>query len=164
MKISDQELKERKSIHDAIATLEEKNEPPTPYRISVITEIKVEKVKMLLANKLSMVDMDAPVGSSGESSSSFGEFLADTDTLNPGDELDAREIKSSVEKFLSKLTPEESIALRYQLDYDGQDGTLLKEDIASKMALSKERVRQITNSAYRKLLRPDNVKLIICEK
>jgi RNA polymerase sigma factor for flagellar operon FliA len=82
----------------------------------------------------------------GEDGRSVVETLVDEAAARPGDEAEARDVRSALVAALGRLTPGQATAVRiYFLD----DGTL--DDIAAKLGVSRERARQLRDAGVRRL-------------
>lgn len=83
----------------------------------------------------------------------FGDYLQDTKSADPVEEIDGKSLKQRIEVVLKELTPTEReiIRLRYGLN-SGRIHTL--EELGKLFKVTRERIRQIEAKAIRKLQHP----------
>ena len=104
--------------------------------------------------------LDAPIGDLSQSS--FAEIIEDEKASTPYRQLEEKTVARMIRDLMDDLTERESFILtcRYGLDGDGEK-TL--EQVGQKFGITRERVRQIQNSALAKMrlvlrdLEPDEV-------
>ncbi len=99
---------------------------------------------------LKPTSLDAPIGD--EDGAEFGDIIGDDKARTPYDLINDAQLKSEMEELLDQLDHREReiLMMRYGLR-DRQVETL--EDIGVKFKITRERVRQIQNSAITKLRR-----------
>tara|TARA_R110002049_G_scaffold72490_2_gene187073 strand:- start:66654 stop:68315 length:1662 start_codon:yes stop_codon:yes gene_type:complete len=124
---------------------------PTYEEIAKDTEIPFEEVRRVMDIGRHPVSLDRPVGE-GEDSS-FGEFVEDSDELNPVRMAASGILRGKIDELLKTLTfrEREIIRLRYGL-VDGYSYTL--EECGRIFKVTRERVRQIEAKAVAKLQSP----------
>ena len=134
---------------------QEKRREPTPEEIAAEMKISVEKVQTIQRIAQEPVSFDATVGE--DEDSSYGDFIADTETLNPLEYTQNMIYREEIEKVLQTLTPREEkvIRLRYGLD-DNRPRTL--EEVGKEFDVTRERIRQIEAKALRRLRHPSRLK------
>ena len=121
---------------------------PTPEELAEAAELTVERVNDLLGFVPEICSLDAPVGDEEEGSLRI--FLEDTQTPQPFESLVRQELKGTLEELMAKLNDRQRQVLR--LRFGLEDGVCYSlEDIRIMMGISKERVRQIEQSAIKKL-------------
>lgn len=121
---------------------------PTPEELAEAAELTVERVNDLLGFVPEICSLDAPVGDEEEGSLRI--FLEDTQTPQPFESLVRQELKETLEELMAKLNDRQRQVLR--LRFGLEDGVCYSlEDIRIMMGISKERVRQIEQSAIKKL-------------
>jgi RNA polymerase primary sigma factor len=104
--------------------------------------------------------LDAPLGDLSQSS--FADIIEDEKASTPYRQLEEKTVVRMIRDLMDDLTERESFILtcRYGLDGDGEK-TL--EQVGQKFGITRERVRQIQNSALAKMrqvlrdLEPDEV-------
>ena len=134
---------------------QEKRREPTPEEIAAEMKISVDKVQQIQKIAQEPISFDATVGE--EDDSSLGDFIADTETLNPLEFTQTRSYREEIEAVLQTLTPREEkvIRLRYGLD-DNHPRTL--EEVGREFGVTRERIRQIEAKAIRRLRHPSRLK------
>lgn len=136
-------------INKAFSMLEQKYErEPFPHEIADVLSISEYEVKQSLSYSGRHVSMDAPLVQ-GEEVNMY-EVLQNGD----GDLLEKKllsdSLKVEIERAIATLTPRESQIIRLYFGLgDTPPHTL--EEIGEKLALTRERVRQIKEKAIRKL-------------
>ena len=111
-----------------------------------IPDEKVEQINFWLSTTTS--SLDAPIGEEGESE--VGDLVEDEKAASPSDEIEHMLDKERVGNLLEITTPREKdvLDMRFGL-IDGKSHTLA--EVAQKLGVSRERVRQIEEYALKKL-------------
>jgi RNA polymerase primary sigma factor len=136
-------------VHQAQKFLFQKfGREPSASEIATQLEVPVDEVDELLKMTKEPMSLDAQVGEDGEST--VIDFVENPDAENPADQLDQRDLRSSIDHVLAELTPREEkvIRMRYGI---GEPTHYSLEEIGSRFALTRERIRQIEIKALRKL-------------
>jgi RNA polymerase sigma factor (sigma-70 family) len=120
---------------------------PTLGEVAASMNIQLEKVHELLPALSPMDSIDAPLAS-GELTKA--DTLVDHNSASPIEQAMAAETARSVEKLLAHMPERERniLAMRYGIGYQ-RECTL--EEIGHKLGLSRERIRQIEQSAREQL-------------
>ena len=129
----------------------EKHHEPTPEEIAIEMKISVDKVQQIQKIAQEPISFDSTVGE--EDDSSLGDFIADTENLNPFEYTEKNSYREAIEEVLQTLTPREEkvIRLRYGLD-DNHPRTL--EEVGREFGVTRERIRQIETKAIKRLRQP----------
>ncbi len=129
---------------------QEYDRKPTIEEIAERVEMTVEKVTDVLKNGQEPMSLETPVGEDGDNE--LGDLLPDRDALAPPEETAQRLLSNDISNILNELEERdrEVLILRFGLK-DGKEYTL--EEIGSKMALTRERIRQIERTALKTLQR-----------
>ena len=115
---------------------------PSAEQIAARCDIPAEKVEQLLRMIPEVWSVDAPVGEDG----SLGGLLEDVQTPQPYEGLVRQELRDTLENLLGVLNERQRRILDLRFGFG--DGTCLsREEIGSRMGISKERVRQIEKQA-----------------
>lgn len=110
-----------------------------------LEESYVRKVKLI---EKDIVSLDAPI--SDEDDSNIGATIKDDSALSPEYEVEREDIMNIINNALSSLEPREQIVLRRYYGFDdGIPHTL--EEVGEHYGLTRERIRQILESAKEKL-------------
>ena len=124
---------------------------PTVEELAQELEIEPKAVRFMLRVGKSSLSLEAPI--KGENDTRFGDFVENTDAVNPAQEADQQLLKEKIEDLLLTLTPREARILRDRFGlYDRRPHTL--GEIGEKFGLTRERIRQLERQALRKLRYP----------
>lgn len=130
---------------------------PTPDEVAVRTQMSVEKLLDVMQLALSTTSLDAPVGTDSDDLT-VGDTIASGDVTNdPSESTERRQLGEAVERTLKDLPERDQdiVSMRFGIGkYDGQPHTL--EDVAKKMNVTRERVRQIEQKTLARLRHPHN--------
>ena len=109
------------------------------------------KVQKTLQSAEEPISLEHPVGD--EDSSQLGDFIEDSDALEPMDAASREMLREQVQSALAALSERERqvLELRFGL-VDGRDHTL--EEVSRYFNVTRERIRQIEAKALRKLRHP----------
>ena len=80
----------------------------------------------------------------------FGELVADERASDPADEFERRTDQKFMLHLLKELPDREARILRARFGLDGEEEQTL-EELGAKLNLTRERIRQLQNEAFRKL-------------
>ncbi|MDD5089753.1 MAG: sigma-70 family RNA polymerase sigma factor [Candidatus Wallbacteria bacterium] len=122
---------------------------PTAEELALELNCSVPKIKELTSLMNEPVSLDVPVGD--DEGSLLGDFV-ESGMITPEEEVFDKVLKDQIDKALKTLSPKERevIIWRFGLN-DGEPLTL--EEIGKKLAVTRERVRQIEDKALKKLRR-----------
>jgi len=126
---------------------------PTREELAEALDMNQGKVKQLITVARRTISLEKPIRDDGEST--LGQFIEDERSPSPM-EVTTRELaKESIEQALTCLTPRQERVLR--LRYGLGDGDMYTfGEIAKKLGLTRERIRQIEGKALRKLRHPSH--------
>ncbi|HPE68472.1 MAG TPA: RNA polymerase sigma factor RpoD [Thermotogota bacterium] len=135
--------------------LQEYGSYPTTVELAQMTGKTPEKIEEILQADKETVSLESPVG--GDEDSSVGDFVADSETINPEESAMLMLLRDEINEVLNTLGPREATVLkmRYGL-IDGRQKTL--EEVGKYLNVTRERVRQIEVKALRKLRHPTRSK------
>jgi RNA polymerase primary sigma factor len=121
---------------------------PTPEELSENLQVEIPVLEENARINLEPLSLDAPMSS--DEDAGMIELLKDDKTVSPEENLSEWEMKEAIETALTSLNPKEQAVLR--LYFGIQIGTTLSlEEIGTRLSLTRERVRQIKETALRKL-------------
>lgn len=124
---------------------------PTAEEVAQHLNLSEEDILKIQKYNSDICSLDIPVGNDEEGS--LGDLIIDENNLNPEQFLELEAKKEVINQALSSLTPREKEIIQYRYGLiDGRTYTL--EQIGKKFNLTKERIRQIEDSALRKLRHP----------
>jgi len=122
-----------------------------PTDVELADELQVEPRRVTKLREISSgtVSLDTTIGTDGDGST-LGDLLADTAAVDPTAEHERNDFRDAVSRSLQTLTSREVqiLQLRFGLD-NSVERTL--EEVGNKLSVTRERVRQIQNSALAKL-------------
>jgi RNA polymerase primary sigma factor len=132
--------------------LQEKGQEPTLDEIAEEVGLSVDKVKNVIKITKEPISLEAPIGN--EDDGKFGDFVEDKKTIAPIEFMLKNDLKGQIDDVLDQLNERERavIRMRFGLLNDESDRTL--EEIGKELNVTRERVRQIENSAIKKLKHP----------
>ena len=140
--------KMRKLLAVRAALTQETGEEPTVEELAQRCELEPEKVAKLLELLPQVCSIDTPTGENEENS--LQTLLEDIQAPQPQEELVRRELERTMSSLLRQLTERQQQVLR--LRFGMEDGVCLSlQQIAERLAISKERARQIEHDALNKL-------------
>jgi RNA polymerase primary sigma factor len=124
--------------------------PPTDAELAHEAGLPAAKLAKLRLAMIAQCSLDAPFGDDNELS--LAETVADDNAGTPYEHLAGDTLRELLREFLGGLGEREAfvLKLRYGLD-DGEEQTL--QEVAEKLNLTRERVRQIQEVAIKKLHR-----------
>ena len=122
---------------------------PTERELADRTQMPIEKVRLLIEASRLPSSLDVPMGEDDDPV--LRESVVNTTAESPEDEAIRHEMAGRIEDVLAPLDSREQevIRLRFGLGTDAEEHTLA--DIARRLSLSRERVRQIEAKAIAKL-------------
>jgi RNA polymerase primary sigma factor len=120
---------------------------PSVDEIAVHLKCSALKVSAILESAMKPLSLDMQIG---YDDATVGEYIEDTNTEDPFERLSLADLRDHLRHVLDSLEPKEkqTVILRFGLD-DGRIKTL--GEIAERMRLSNERIRQIEIKALKKL-------------
>lgn len=130
------------------AALEQEGLEPTEELLAQRCALSLEKVQQLLSLLPQVCSLDAPAGST--ENDALQALLEDMHAPQPQEELVRRELTHTLETLLGMLEQRQQQVLRLHFGMDDGESHSLAE-IGKIMGLSKERVRQLVQSAMNKL-------------
>src|SRR5207249_3837597 len=140
-----------KLIRTARYLVQEMGREPTPEEIAERMDIPADKVRRVMKIAKEPISLETPIGE--EEDSSVGDFIEDRTTLPPVEVVMSLHLQEQTRKVLATLTPREEQVLRLRFGIgERSDHTL--EEVGTRFAVTRERIRQIEAKALRKLRHP----------
>jgi len=132
--------------------LQEYGKEPSLDEIAKEVGLSVDKVKNVIKITKEPISLEAPIGN--EEDGKFGDFVEDKKSIAPIEYMLKNDLKNQVDEVLEQLNEREKavVRMRFGLLEDESDRTL--EEIGKELNVTRERVRQIENSAIKKLKHP----------
>lgn len=139
------------------ALFQELEREPTIVEIAARMDVSEKKVRELKSIVKDPVSMDATI--SDDDDVTIGDLVADDSDESPIEAIYQEQVNKRINGVLNTLEEREAqiIRMRYGLE-DNKARTL--EEVGKYLNLSKERVRQIENSALRKLRNPRRASML----
>jgi RNA polymerase primary sigma factor len=121
-----------------------------PNNLEIATEMGVTpgQVAHWRAVSVNPASLNAPIGEDG--AAEFAEIVGDTSTVQPYDLMHDRQVNADVKRFFTRLDQREREILTQRYGLDGAEEQTL-EVVGERFRITRERVRQIQNTALRKL-------------
>lgn len=123
---------------------------PTDDELAAELGLPRQKIAMLKQAALRPTSLDAPVND-GEATE-YGDIIGDESTLNPLDALTEKNLHGEIDDLLSVLDERERRIIDGRFGLGGLKPMLL-EDVGREFGVSRERIRQLQNSALAKMRR-----------
>ncbi len=143
-------------INKAILELEQKYQrEPTDEEISGQTEISEENIKVATKIKSRPLSLDVPILNSDDNDTRLNDLLDINNMPSPDVGLISESLTTEINAALRNLTIQEKLIIEYYFGLNKKH-PLTMEEIAHRMGLSRERVRQIKKIALKKLQKSPN--------
>jgi len=128
---------------------------PTPEEVALRSSLTVEKLLDVMQLAIPTTSLDAPVGYNTDDLT-VGDTIADSDQNDPLGSTERAQLREAVEKTLGDLPDREKeiVAMRFGIGQFDRIFTL--EEVADKMNVTRERVRQIEQKTLARLRHPHN--------
>ncbi len=110
----------------------------------------LEEVRAILALSEHTASLDAPLDI--DPSLSIGESLADDQAVSPESNIQTAEVEALIREWISQLTEKQRVVIQFRYGLDDVE-VLTLEDLATRLGLTRERVRQIQLEALSQLRR-----------
>lgn len=128
---------------------------PTPEEVAARSSLTVEKLLDIMQLAIPTTSLDAPVGYNTDDLT-VGDTIANTDENDPISLTERSQLREAVKKMLKDLPEREQeiVAMRFGIGEFDRIYTL--EEVADKMKVTRERVRQIEQKTLARLRHPHN--------
>ena len=133
---------------------------PTDAELADELQVETHRVTKLREVSAGTISLDVALGTDGDDGS-LVDLLADPGAVDPMEEHSQGDFRDAVSRCMKILSERELeiLRLRFGLDDDAKEKTL--EEVGDKLNVTRERIRQIQNSALaklrRRMLKDDNV-------
>jgi RNA polymerase primary sigma factor len=129
----------------------ENGREPSEAELATRLSIPIDRVQRVVRIVQDPISLETPVGEDGDGL--LGDLVADTRAVAPAEAVANAHLRVQTERMLSTLTPREERVLRMRFGIGERvDHTL--EEIGQRLAVTRERIRQIEAKAIRKLRHP----------
>jgi RNA polymerase primary sigma factor len=113
------------------------------------SKMTLERVRDLQRLAQRDFSLEVPVGD-GNNSKSFGDFIPDSKSLNPSEEMFSQLRSEKLHKLLEGLNEKEQSVMVMRFGFDGEDPRTL-EETGQTLGVTRERIRQIEERALKKI-------------
>ena len=146
-----------KIIRTSRKMLNEIGREPTPEELAEKLGMPLERVRKAVKLTREPLSMETPVGD--EEDSHLGDFIEDTNTIQPIEAAIQSELRETTTRVLASLTPREERIIRMRFGIGmNKDHTL--EEVGQQFSVTRERIRQIEAKALRKLKHPSRSRIL----
>lgn len=121
---------------------------PSPDEIARLLDRPVEDVQRMLGLNERVSSIDAPVA--GDSEKTLGEMLADTNAIDPAEQVQDEDLRVNLDHWLDTLPDKQREVLARRFGLRGHEVATL-EEVGEEIGLTRERVRQIQVDGLRRL-------------
>ncbi|MDA3016689.1 MAG: sigma-70 family RNA polymerase sigma factor [Actinomycetota bacterium] len=128
---------------------------PTPEEVAARSSLTVEKLLDIMQLAIPTTSLDAPVGYNTDDLT-VGDTIANTDENDPISSTERSQLREAVEKTLKDLPEREQEIVAMRFGISGFDRVYTLEEVADKMKVTRERVRQIEQKTLARLRHPHN--------
>ena len=130
---------------------------PSNKEIAQALNLELKKVKEAYTWINDTISIDTVIGE--DEDTTIGSFIEDENVKESFNDIEKREQREIILKVLNTLNEREKKVILYRYGFKGRALTL--EETGIKLKLSGERIRQIENSALKKLRNPNRTKILI---
>jgi RNA polymerase primary sigma factor len=150
MVLSDRALRQLARIKDTQRRFEQANRhEPSPGELASLVGLPRWQIESLFRADRSARGFDEPVVGQGSEGTGLAELLADVPAQDAYERVDQRELARTVPRLLAYLNERERTVIRARYGLGRPVQTL--REVAPKLGVSAERVRQIEHDALEKL-------------
>lgn len=132
--------------------LRELNRVPSPFEISRVMGVNVDKLTNVVHLTQEPISLDA---SWGETGSTLGDLLVAEGLVSPLETLNDEELSQSIREALTSLPGREEKIIRQRFGLD-TNKTQTLEEVGQGLNISRERVRQLEKRALNRLRVPED--------
>ncbi len=136
---------------------------PSDDELGKLMELDPKMIDQLRGNIIDTVSIDEMISTSGNQEINIGDNLEDKDTVDPQSMYYRERILKKLRNAIDNLDTREAEIIRTYYGINKQQKARNFAQIAEKMGLSRERVRQIQKEALKKILeglQPEEEKLV----
>lgn len=130
---------------------------PSVEELAEILNLPKENVCEILRVESDVLSLDVPVGE--EEDNCLGNFVADSESPDPGTIIELSDLSERIMAVLDMLTPREALVIKLRYGIGGNRPHTL-EEVGEMLNVTRERVRQIESKALRNLRKPNCAKLL----
>lgn len=139
----------RKIERERCRLMRELGHDPTAEQLAAAMGISPRKLVTLIQSSQELLSLDMRVGD-GENTT-LGSLLRDNVSGDPEHEVLSSEMAQELRKILMELSERERRVMKYRLKMDEGTDSMIRDDLAKELQISRERIRQIEIQAIKKL-------------
>ena len=139
----------RKIEKERTKLLRELGSDPSTEQLAFAIGISPKKLQTLIQSSQELLSLDMTLGEG--SGMTLGGLLRDSSQGDPEAIVFTQEMIEELQRIICELNEREQHVMRLRFRLDGSSESVLQDDIAREMKLSRERVRQIELQAIKKL-------------
>ncbi len=121
---------------------------PEPEEIAHAMGVAVSSINQWKTSSMKPTSLDAPV--SEQDGADYNEIIGDDRVRSPFHEINDQQLRAEMEELLDRLDKREREILKYRYGLQGAKEETL-EEVGKRFKITRERIRQIQNSALEKL-------------
>ncbi len=131
--------------------VQETGREPSEAELASRVSLPIDRVQRVVRIVQEPISLETPVGEDGDGL--LGDLVADVRAIAPAEAVATSHLRTQTERMLSTLSPREERVLRLRFGIGERvDHTL--EEVGQRLAVTRERIRQIEAKAIRKLRHP----------
>jgi RNA polymerase primary sigma factor len=130
------------------ALMQKTGREPTDEELAKTLEVPASTINQWKTLSLRPTSLDAPIGD--DNSGEMGDIIGDDRGRTPYDDINDRQLREEIEELLDTLNRREREILKYRYGLRGAKTETL-EIVGRRFNITRERVRQIQNSAVLKM-------------
>ncbi len=157
IKIPMNKVIEQNKLNTAINDFLQRHErKPTTEELAELLDMTTGEIAAIKSSMCEYISTDQPIN--GEEDTAFIDLMHDNSVPKPDAHLDKRSEEVYFNQILKELTDKEQQILKYYYGLNELNQRYNFEEIAEKMELTRERVRQIKNRAIKKISKGEATK------
>jgi len=137
--------------------VQELGRDPLPEELAARMELPAEKVRRIMRIAREPLSLQSPVGD--DEDNQLGDFIEDESLPSPIETVTASHLHRQTHRVLGSLSPREEQVLRLRFGIDERTDYTL-EEVGTRFAVTRERIRQIESKALRKLRHPTRARFL----
>jgi RNA polymerase primary sigma factor len=146
-------------IKNCTARLHQQNErEPSLEEIAWETGFELKLVKLCQGLMIAAQSLDEPVSNSDSDGATLGSTLRDPNASSADDLAEIESLRTILESAIETLDPREQAVIRLRYGLGESRDALSQVEVAMRFGVSRERIRQVEESALKKLRKPQNIK------